>query len=212
MKKTFLIVAFILLLWIPLHAASQLSVTAGNHLWLTGTSTLHPYASTSTPTQIVAVLAPGNGVEATAPVPMYLVDIAHRAPFEKFEVVIPVKGLKSGESGLDKNMYKALKSEQAPEIQYTLTHYEALASTAADVSIPFKAAGQLSIAGVQKEITMSGIGRVEAEELAVDGQYTLLMSDYGIRPPKLLMGAIKVGDSVVIHFHLKFKLNKGEIQ
>ena len=183
-------------------AALRLSLQPGSNLWLSGSSTLHPYASTSTLTQIVAVLTSGNGV---------FTDIARRAPFQKFEVDIPVNGLKSGESGLDKNMYKALKMKEAPQIQFVLAHYEA-SPAMTDGSLPFKASGQLSIAGTQKDVVLIGTAQPSPETLAMDGQYELRMSDYGIKPPTLLLGAIKVADPVVIHFHLKFVIQKGEAQ
>jgi len=208
MKKIYLIAAILILSTIPAQAAVSLTLSPESHVYLTGTSTLHPYASTSTLTQIIAVLAPGNVAEATAPAPAVLVDIARRAPFQKFEVTIPVKGLKSGESVLDKNMYKALKAGDAPEIRFVLGHYEAQPVTS-DNSLPYKASGQLSIAGVQKDVVLTGTARPGPDALVMDGQYELRMSDYEIKPPKLLLGAIKVADPVTIHFHLLFQLTKG---
>jgi len=189
-----------------LYAASSLTLLPASSLWLTGTSTLHPYASTSTLTHVVADLTSGNGVEATAPAGAVLSDIASRAPFQKFELMVPVKGLKSGESGLDKNMYKALKATDAPEIRFVLNHYDATAS-GAEGPLSFKAAGQLSIAGVQKDVVLTGSAQAKAEGLTMEGQYELRMSDYGIKPPTLLLGAINVADPVVIHFRLLFQLS-----
>jgi polyisoprenoid-binding protein YceI len=190
-------------------SADVLALNPGSHIYLSGTSTLHPYASTSTLTQIVAVLAPGNVAESTAPARLVFVEIARRAPFQKFDVIIPVQGLKSGESGLDKNMYKALKIKHAPEIRFTLRHYETQAA-GPDGLLPFNAPGQLSIAGVTKDIVLKGAATPSADSLVVEGQYELRMSDYGIKPPTMLMGAVKVGDPVVIHFHLIFDMQKGE--
>jgi polyisoprenoid-binding protein YceI len=190
------------------HAANSFILQPESRLWLAGTSTLHPYSSTSTLTQISVDLAPDTASQATLPVDTVLSDIAHRAPFQRFEVVIPVKGLKSGESGLDKNMYKALKADRAPEIRFTLTRYES--SLAADGSLPFRATGPLSIGGVQKDITLEGTAKPGPTELLVEGQYRLLMSDYGIKPPTLMLGAIKVHDPVIIHFHLVFQISNSE--
>jgi len=214
MKKIYLAAALVVIttpssfLFAADPTPTLLALSSGSHVYLTGNSTLHPYASTSTLTQIVAVLAYRNVAEATAPVVAVLTDIIHRAPFQKFEVTIPVKGLKSGESGLDKNLYKAMKSDQTPEIHFTLTHYEA-SPAAADGSVPFQAAGQLSIAGVVKDITLQGTARLATPGLVMDGEYGLKMSDFGIKPPKLLLGTIKVADPVLIHFHLPFELKRG---
>ncbi len=211
MKKIILIAALIIRSALTAHAVDSLTLNPGSHIYLSGTSTLHPYASTSTLTQIVAVLTSVHGAEVAAPASAVLTDIARRAPFQKFEVTIPIKGLKSGESGLDKNLYKAMKASDVPEIRFTLTHYEAIPS-ASEAIFPFKVTGELSIAGVQKEINLTGTAQPSPDALTMDGQYELLMSDYGIKPPKLLLGAIKVADPVVIHFHLIFVIQKGEIQ
>jgi polyisoprenoid-binding protein YceI len=183
-----------------LPALAALTLNPASQVYLSGDSTLHPYSSTSTLTQVTAELSSGSAD---------LKNITLRAPFQKFEVIIPVKGLKSGESGLDKNMYKALKAEKAPDIHFTLGHYEVIPSTVAS-GFPFKASGQLSIAGVQKDVTLTGMAQPDSDALRVDGQYDLLMTDYGIKPPKLLMGAIKVANPVIVHYHLLFKFTQGE--
>ena len=78
--------------------------------------------------------------------------------------------------------------------------------------LPYKATGQLTIAGVQKDVALTGTAQPQADTLVMNGQYDLRMSDYGIKPPTLLLGAIKVADPVVIHFHLKFVIQKGGVQ
>jgi polyisoprenoid-binding protein YceI len=176
-----------------LQAAPRLTAMPESRLWLSGTSTLHPYESTSTQTQIFAELK----------APASLVEIAQHAPFQRFEVLVPVQGLKSHEAKLDKNMYKALKSEQAPEIRFQLTHYDA---QGAGDAWPFKAQGSLSIAGVQRPVELQGTAQIHSTELVMQGAYELRMSDYGVKPRTLMFGAIKVGDPVVIHFHLVFTI------
>ena len=212
MKKIYLIAAVILVtrpsvfLYAAADPAIELVSASGGRVWLTGSSTLHPYSSSSTLTSISINLSP-EVIQSTVSAAMILADIALRAPFQKFDVVIPVKGLKSGEGGLDKNLYKALKSDQAPEIHFALTHYEA-SPAATDGSITFQASGQLSIAGVVKDIILKGTAHLASPELVMDGEYGLKMSDYGIKPPTLLLGAIKVADPVLIHFHLPFELSR----
>ena len=38
--------------------------------------------------------------------------------------------------------------------------------------------------------------------LQVSGVYELRMSDYGLKPPKLMMGAFKVDDPIKVNFDL----------
>jgi len=183
-------------------AAPSLTASNASHVWLVGESTLHPYHSTATVTEFMLQWTP-EVAQSTAPVGELLALAAQRAPFQTFDLVIPVKDLKSGEARLDKNMQEALKIKTAPAIEYKMTGYHAQPAT--DKGIAFEAPGTLSIAGVIKEVTLTGIARATADSLVVDGQYTLKMTDYGIKPPTLLMGTIRVADPVTIHFHLQFQ-------
>jgi hypothetical protein len=170
--------------------ALQLRLEAASRVWLEGTSTLHPFSSTST--AVAVKLDPGAAASPQ--------EIAQHGP-ELFTVTIPVKTLKSGESGLDKNLYKAMQARAYPEIRFLLRHYAA--AVGAD-DVPFKAEGQLTIHGVEKPVTLEGTGRTDSQTLVADGTYSLLMSDYGVKPPRLMLGMLKVGDRVVIRFHLQF--------
>jgi len=206
MRKIVLSVMVLISASLSLQAADSSSIhlisSTESKLWLSGTSTLHPYGSTSTLTQISAEVS-ADAVDAT--------DVARRGPLTHFDLIIPVKGLKSGESGLDKNLYKALKEEQSPEIHFHLIQYKAM-TVLEDGALSFQATGALSIAGAQKDIVLTGTAKPAADYLLLDGEYKLLMSDYGVKPPTLMFGAIKVGDPVVVHFHLKFVIKKGEMQ
>jgi polyisoprenoid-binding protein YceI len=114
------------------------------------------------------------------------------------DVRIPVKEMKSGKGGLDKNMRKSLKAEEFPEIQFHLLNYQTLASTITADGILIKATGQLKIAGVEKTIDIDAQAIKNQEGVKIEGTKELLMTDYGIKPPTLLM--IKTRDLVVVYF------------
>lgn len=118
-------------------------------------------------------------------------------------VAVPVDGLKSGESGLDKNLRKELRRESAPVIRFTLVDYAT--EPAKDGGLVVKARGRLAIAGVEKEALVDGACRFGPEGIEVTGAKDLLMSDFGIKPPTMMFGAVKTVDKVVVHFDLKLK-------
>lgn len=209
MKTIFSIIVFLSFV-LPAQAAVELRLLPESHVWLTGNSTLHPYASTSTLTQVHAELLPSD-LKADATPAALAAEVVGRGSFRVFDVVIPVVGLKSGESGLDKNMAKALKAKTAPDIRFVLSRYEA-GALESDNERSFSATGSLSIAGVQAPVVLKGKAQSGAGTVGVRGDYTLRMSDYGVKPPTLLLGAIKVADPVTIHFNLTFQLNQGENQ
>jgi polyisoprenoid-binding protein YceI len=114
---------------------------------------------------------------------------------------VPVADMKSHKDGLDKNMRKALLAEKHPAIEFVLEKYTASQPEGAD-SMIVKADGKLTIAGVTKPIQIEAGARHENNGLRLRGHETVLMSDYGIKPPVMMMGTVKTGKEVVVYFDL----------
>src|SRR6202034_901829 len=92
---------------------------------------------------------------------------------------LPATNLKSGESGLDKNAYKALKTGQYKNITYTLTSATLLSAKGNKCLL--KTLGNLTIAGVAKPVTMNVSCTVNKEgTITCTGSDQLKMSDYGV--------------------------------
>ena len=152
--------------------AALFQAAPSSTLWLEGDSTLHRYSSTAT---VISVELDSDAglAQATA-----------------LTVKVPVAGLKSGHAGLDKNLQKALKAEEFPEIVFSLASYKAQEAT-----------GTLSIAGVAKPAVV----KVAVNGTVVTGEHELKMSDFGVKPPKMMMGAVKTDDKVVVKFRIDLK-------
>jgi hypothetical protein len=176
-------------------SAEPLALRSGR-LWLEGDSTLHPFASTATSVNISG--------EAAGPLP----ESIGKGGVAKLEVSIPVKGLKSGEPRLDRNLYAALTAEKFPQITFRLSHYAVLPSSSSDQSQTVHADGALSIAGTEKPVTLEALVSPSAGAMRVRGRKELLMTDFGVKPPKLFLGALKVRDRVVVFFDLTLGLEK----
>jgi polyisoprenoid-binding protein YceI len=97
-----------------------------------------------------------------------------------------------------------MNGEKFPDVVYHLSHYE-LTKGMPDGVLTAKCSGDLTIAGQTKSVTMDVEFRLGSDGAAVKGSYTLEMSDYGIKPPTLMLGAIKVRDPVTIRFDLLLK-------
>lgn len=184
------------LLALALPALAQVAVAPGGSLRIEGDSTLHKWSSTATAVSMTFTLADGA--------PQGLSEAIKAAKVSGLEVKISVAGLKSGESGLDKNMRKAMDAEKFPEILYKLGKYELDKPTAAGTAAA-KTTGELTIAGKTKTVAMDVEFTLGAAAPEVKGSYTLNMSDFGIKPPSLMLGAIKVRDPVTIRFDLVLK-------
>jgi hypothetical protein len=182
------------------HAESRLTAQPGSKLWLTGHSTIHAYSSQATQLDVVIQRA---AMEFPADLPQgeSIEKLIQSRGVSSIEVRVGVTGLRSGKDGLDKNMYKALLAEKHPQIRFVMTSYE-LADGETPETLAIDARGTLSVAGVEKEIRLPVKATREGDAVRLLGSVPLLMTQFGIKPPTMMMGALKTRDEVTIHFEL----------
>ncbi|NEN23131.1 YceI family protein [Cryomorpha ignava] len=107
-----------------------------------------------------------------------------------------VKSMKSGTSSMDDNTYEAMKEEDYPRISF-----QSSSISGKEGKLTIK--GNLTIAGVTKPITMNTTLEKWAEKsMTVKGKYTFKMSEFGIDPPRAMLGTIRTGDEITIDFNL----------
>jgi polyisoprenoid-binding protein YceI len=117
---------------------------------------------------------------------------------------LAVQDLKSGEKGLDKNAYKALKTNQYKDILYTLT--SAKVTPEKDKRYLVTTTGKLSIAGVTNDVSMDVYCVVNQDNsITCTGSDKLKMTDYQVKPPSFMLGAMKTGDAITLDFTLVYK-------
>ncbi len=155
-----------------------------------GTSNLHPYTATSTAVRLTRVRV-GEGIVG----PGFWDAVLEPGALQTFEVAVPVATLSSPKEGLDKNMFKALKAEEHPEITFKLTRLQR--GKTADA---FQAVGTLRIAGVEREVTLDIRTKAKDDAMTVQGEVRLLMTDFGIAPPKAMLGMLKTDPKVTVRF------------
>jgi polyisoprenoid-binding protein YceI len=156
---------------------------------LDGTSNVHAYTASTTTVLVRAIEIGGTLGEDP------LDRVLQPGALKTFEVSIPTTGLTSPKEGIDKNMHKALKAEQHKDIRFRLRALE----TTGDA---YRAVGSLTIAGVEKEATLSVKVERKGAMLLVTGATDLLMTDYGITPPKAMLGMLKTDPKVTIRIEL----------
>ena len=120
---------------------------------------------------------------------------------EKLTVQLLAEGLKSGKSGMDKNTYKALKTNTHKHITFKLKGVTEVVEKTAGIYTA-KTTGDLTIAGVTNTISLSITVQVKGNEVQLSGSKAVKMTDYGVEPPKALLGTIKTGDEVTIKFNV----------
>jgi polyisoprenoid-binding protein YceI len=166
-------------------------------LTIAGTSNIHEYSATTTAIRVtraqIGTIAAGD-----------LLDNALKpGVVAAFDVAIPAKSLASTKDGLDKNMHKALKAEEHPEITFKLLRFENRPAPATGL----RAIGVLRVAGVDRQVAIDISTERKDAALLVKGTLALLMTDFGIAPPKAMMGMLKTDPKVTITFEVAVAAN-----
>jgi polyisoprenoid-binding protein YceI len=173
-------------------SAIRLRLLPGTELSISGTSNVHDFHCKTNKINAYIDVDPG-----------YTKDLTKVArPIVSVKVNIAVKSLSCGNKKMDENMYATLKADQNQLIRYTLSGYDILNGSA--TAFAAKTNGTLTILGKDKTVAM----KVDATRLAegkatAEGEETLLMSDFGIKPPSFMFGTMKVGDEIKVKFNLK---------
>jgi len=113
---------------------------------------------------------------------------------------LPVNNLKGKEDLLNTRAHKALKAEQFNKIAFTLTN-----ATVVPQQKIITASGNLTIAGLTKVIILQTAYTVNGDEITCRGSKSVKMSDFNVKAPTFMMGALKVANEVTIDITLKLK-------
>jgi hypothetical protein len=116
---------------------------------------------------------------------------------------LPVESLKSENSGLNKNAYKAMRSDKFAQLTFTVL---SASIKPAGSAYAVSSKNKLTISGVSRDVDVTGTCTVNADKsIALNGSYKLKMTSYNVTPPSIMLGAIKTGDDVTVKFNLLYK-------
>lgn|SRR5690606_25923572 len=115
---------------------------------------------------------------------------------EAFEIVIPSASLHSTKDGIDKNMHKALKAAEHPTITFRMKSLESKGASGVH------AVGVLTIAGVSKDVAFDLTAARSASGVSLTGALPLMMTDYGVKPPKAMMGMMRTDPKVTLSIEI----------
>jgi polyisoprenoid-binding protein YceI len=117
---------------------------------------------------------------------------------------VPVHNLKSGESMMDSRAYTALKADKFGTMALVLTSATIVPGQKNQFLV--KGTGNLNIAGASRPVVIDAACQVNADgTIGCTGTEHLKMSDYQIKAPSFMLGALKTGDDLTINFSLILK-------
>lgn len=130
-------------------------------------------------------------------------NVSYLAGIQSLSFNLPVKNLKSTEGNLmDTRAYDALKAEKHPNISFKLLSATPT-SNSANKSV-FKVTGELTISGTTKQIEMTANATKNADgSVIITGTQNLKMTQFGLKPPSFMFGALKVTDNLTIDYTVR---------
>ncbi len=176
--------------------APVLELQPESRLWVEGTSNVRPFACEAKEIEVQVETEQGPVVQRL---------VAGEKAVRTVVVTVPSKSLDCDNNNkkMNEHMLKAIKAEENPSIEFRLQSYE-LKHEGDGANAVLE--GTLKLGGVDKPVTINAAAKSVAEgALQVTGTYELRMTDYGLKPPKLMMGAFKVDDPMKVNFELLLK-------
>lgn len=173
---------------------TELSMQPESRLWFEGTSTTKSWSC-----EAKAVDADLVATNASAAAAILGGEKALTSALLKIEM----PKIDCGNGTMTGHALKALKAQEHKVATFRVTGYElARATGATNATIN----GTLTLGGVTKPVVLTAKATdAGAGKLRVAGTYDLKMTDYGLKPPSLMMGAMKVRDEVKVNFDVVLK-------
>lgn len=152
-----------------------------------GTSSLHDWDLTAT------------NFSTTARI---LLDESHSLKdIETLTITLPVANLTNKDSKLTKNAWDALNADQHKNIIYKISNATIVPQQ--DGTYLVKTTGNLTISGVTKSIKLDATCQVNSEnKITLSGNTVINMTDYNVKPPTFMLGAMKTGDNVKLNYRV----------
>ena len=148
---------------------------------VSGTSTIRSWTCT---VRGVLKVTPGTGAPA---VPGFASGI------QAATLTVPVKDFKCPEAEMQQHLLEAMKPDKFPEIAFRLERYTVKGEQG-------EATGSMTIAAVTAPITLPLAVKASGQALQIEGNTRLDMTKFGVDPPVVMLGLLKVGPQIRIEF------------
>lgn len=155
-----------------------LTLAPSSRLWFEGTSTVKAF--TCSATKIDATV---NANSTGAP----------ESLVKSARLSVAVASLDCKNGTMNDHMRKALKAKENPQITWQMKSYRVEGTTVV-------MDGLLSIAGKENPLELTATGTAENGTIKIKGSKQFRMTEFGVKPPKLMLGAMKVNDAVTVKF------------
>jgi polyisoprenoid-binding protein YceI len=178
---------------IATKSAGELDLQPESRLWIAGSSTVRSFQCQATSFEAKVVSNPG----ATAAI------LAGEKAVSAVDVNVPAEKLDCRNGTMNEHMRKALKAQEFPTIAFRVASYD-LTRVAEGMNLTL--AGTLTLGGVEKPITVAALVKgTDDGRLLVTGTHEVRMTEFDLKPPKLMLGTMRVDEKIKVGFEIALK-------
>jgi hypothetical protein len=171
--------------FVPICPAEPINSPQISTVTVEGTATMYGDWSCTGQASVRAI--PGRALESVPGFP---------GGISKAVIEVSVKGIECGDGTMNEHLRKALKEKEHPTILFQMDKYKLEAGGKEATAF-----GELTIAGVAKPIEMNvDLEDIRGKGVRARGKVAIKMKEYGVKPPSLLFGALKVANDVTVKF------------
>ena len=175
------------------QSTAELAVGNESRVWIEGSSNIHSWSCSAT--AVDATISVEVAFREDPDFPRYL---------KAVHVKVPVAALTCGHDQMNKSLRRALKADDTTRSPYITASFEAVRDGSDTNALMVSTVGALEIAGRENAVRMDvGTTRLADGTIEARGEVPILMSDYDIKPPTALFGALRASNRVVVKFALK---------
>jgi polyisoprenoid-binding protein YceI len=175
-------------------AHAPLDLQPESRLTISGTSTVRAFQCQATAFDAKIESAGSSAVAAV---------LAGEKAVSSVVVTIPAQQLDCRNGTMNEHLRKSIKAAEFPTIVFKLASYDL---TKAAEGVTMTLTGSLTLGGVEKPITVPATARAgENGTLVVTGTHDIRMTEFGLKPPTLMLGTMKVDERIKVGFDVILK-------
>jgi len=165
-----------------------------SRLWVAGTSTVRSFQCQAGAFDAKIESASADAVAAV---------LAGEKVVSRVEVTVPAEKLDCRNGTMNEHMRKALKAKEFPTVVFRASSYD-FARTSDSVAVTL--IGSLTLGGVEKPMTVKAYAKAgDNGTLIVSGTREVRMTEFGLKPPTLMLGTMKVDEKITVGFDVVLK-------
>lgn len=180
------LVGVLALLWLPPSVQAQwlqYTIAPESRLWIDGSATTGSFTCETPVIEGAGRVVAGRPPEVVLAVPTQSLDCGHRR--------------------MNADLYAALDADAHPHIQFTLVRVDSVALDPEAAWQHLHLTGLLALAGVTREVSVPLQWRQRTDgALQGYGAFAVLMTDFGIQPPRALLGLVRARNQITVRFNL----------